>query len=504
MGNEILQEYRKKAVLFLIVIIMISATAAAIAFPIMKGIGLYPTVSWMLLIVFEMVIIAEDIISIVLIRRSKQQSEAFQNLVKIYLIVVQGLNLNLITWFFPSKESWMFAFYFLILMAIFLDMKVSTVCCGIDFVSMIILFLFNPVTRPVDTMFISDSILRAICILMSLAGVLIFLAFVNRFLLNAKKEQLEKNNEKVENVLTRVSYISQELGEASNSLVATSQSESASTEELSAISSNLLDSNKSMLEKSTQSKDNLANLKNSNQNMETKMQEVGQISQKLVELSTSSERDLNQLMETSEIVEESTKQTVRVTDKLLEEAREIGKTLEIIDEIAGSINLLALNASIEAARAGDAGRGFAVVAQEVGHLAESTKASLQNVDEVVSRVQNGTSEVVKFINDNSKQLIDQNALIVETVKGIQSIIGLLKEAEAAVNAADTMQEEQNRIIQKTVEINEDIAQRINQEYEEFANISGMVQNNAEEIGMLSEQIDTINSMIIELEKMLDL
>ena len=504
MGNEIIQEYRKKAVLFLIVIIMVSATAAAIAFPIMKVIGLYPTVSWIMLIIFEIIIIAEDMTSIVLIKKSRQQSESFQNLVKIYLIVIQGLNLNLITWFFPSKESWMFAFYFLILMAIFLDMKVSAVCCGIDFVSMIILFLFNPVTRPVDTMFVSDSILRAICVLMSLAGVLIFLAFINRFLLNAKKEQLEKNNEKVENVLKRVSYISQELGEASNSLVATSQTESASTEELSAISSNLLDSNKSMLEKSTQSKDNLVNLENSNQNMETKMREVGQISQKLVELSTSSERDLNQLMATSEMVEESTKQTVRVTDKLLEEAGEIGKTLEIIDEIAGSINLLALNASIEAARAGDAGRGFAVVAQEVGHLAESTKASLQSVDEVVSRVQNGTSEVVKFINDNSKQLIDQNALIVETVKGIQSIIRLLKEAEEVVTAADTMQKEQNRIIQKTVEINEDIAQRINQENEEFSNISGMVQNNAEEIGMLSEQIDTINSMIIELEEMLEL
>ena len=504
MGNEIIQEYRKKAVLFLIVIIMVSATAAAIAFPIMKIIGLYPTVSWIMLIVFEIIIIAEDMISIVLIKKGRQQSESFQNLVKIYLIVIQGLNLNLITWVFPSKESWMFAFYFLILMAIFLDMKVSAVCCGIDFVSMIILFLFNPVTRPVDTMVVSDSILRAICILMSLAGVLIFLAFINRFLLNAKKEQLEKNNEKVENVLKRVSYISQELGEASNSLVATSQTESASTEELSAISSNLLDSNKNMLEKSTQSKDNLVNLENSNQNMETKMREVGQISQKLVELSTSSERDLNQLMATSEMVEESTKQTVRVTDKLLEEAGEIGKTLEIIDEIAGSINLLALNASIEAARAGEAGRGFAVVAQEVGHLAESTKASLQNVDEVVSRVQNGTSEVVKFINDNSKQLIDQNALIVETVKGIQSIISLLKEAEAVVNAAGTMQKEQNRIIQKTVEINEDIAQRINQENEEFSNISGMVQNNAEEIEMLSEQIDTINSMIIELEEMLEL
>lgn len=503
MGNEIIKEYRKKAVVFLIVIIMVSATAAAVVFPVMKVIGLYPTVSWILIAVFEVVIIAEDIVSIVLLRSRRREEESFQVIIKGYLILIQGLNLNLITWFFPSKESWMFAFYFLILMAIFLDMKVSAICCGIDFVSLLVLFLFNPIARPLDTMLVSESILRSICILMSLAGVLIFLAFVNQFLLNAKKEQLEQNNEKVDNVLRRVTHISEKLGAASKTLVATSQTESASTEELSAISSNLLDSNKNMLEKSMQSKDNLSNLEDSNRKMETKMQEVERISGKLVELSVSSEKDLNQLMGMSEIVGESTKRTVSVTDRLLQEAGEIGQTLEIIDDIAGSINLLALNASIEAARAGEAGRGFAVVAQEVGHLAESTKDSLQNVDEVVSRVQNGTNDVVRFINDNSEQLLKQNKLIVETVKEIQSMIILLKDSVAAIKTADDIQKEQNHIIRKTVEINEDIAERINRENEEFSNIASMVQNNAQEITVLSEQIDTINSMVVELEELME-
>lgn len=502
MGNEVLAEYRKKALTFLIVIIMVSATAAGVVFPLMKGAGLYPTVSWMLIGLFEIFIVAEDVISGVLIRKSKDQSSSFQKMVKLYLILIQGVNLNLITWFFPSKESWMFAFYFLILMTLFLDVKVSGISCIIDVVSLIILFCLNPVTRPVDSMFVSESILRAICIFMSLAGVMIFLLFVNRFLLNAKKEQIENNNLKMESMIHKAADISAQLGEAGKVLVAASQEESASTEELSAISENLLDSNKDMLEKSMQSQENLSGLEESNRKMAEQMHEVDRISKELVECSASSERDMNELMGMSRIVGESTKQTVDVTEKLALEAGEIGRTLEIINEIAGSINLLALNASIEAARAGEAGKGFAVVAQEVGQLADNTKESLQDVGEVVSRVQNGTKEVVSFINSNSEQLMKQNGLIVQTVKEIQNMMSLLRESMSGIRAADEIQREQNGIIRETVQINEDIAGRITHENEEFTNIAGMVQNNAQEIAVLSNQIDTLNNLVVELEELM--
>lgn len=502
MGNEVLAEYRKKALTFLIVIIMVSATAAGVVFPLMKGAGLYPTVSWMLIGLFEIFIVAEDVISGVLIRKSKDPSSSFQKMVKLYLILIQGVNLNLITWFFPSKESWMFAFYFLILMTLFLDVKVSGISCIIDVVSLIILFCLNPVTRPVDSMFVSESILRAICIFMSLAGVMIFLLFVNRFLLNAKKEQIENNNLKMESMIHKAADISAQLGEAGKVLVAASQEESASTEELSAISENLLDSNKDMLEKSMQSQENLSGLEESNRKMAEQMHEIDRISKELVECSASSERDMNELMGMSRIVGESTKQTVDVTEKLALETGEIGRTLEIINEIAGSINLLALNASIEAARAGEAGKGFAVVAQEVGQLADNTKESLQDVGEVVSRIQNGTKEVVSFINSNSEQLMKQNELIVQTVKEIQNMMSLLRESVNGICAADEIQREQNGIIRETVQINEDIAGRITQENEEFTNIAGMVQNNAQEIAVLSNQIDTLNNLVVELEELM--
>ena len=268
---------------------------------------------------------------------------------------------------------------------------------------------------------------------------------------------VENKEEKVSDILGKVGSIAEKLGTASESLVGTSQAQSASTEELSAISENLLESSSTMLDKSDQSKDNLNNLEESSQKVESRMQNVNKISKELVDISVANEQALNKLMAMSKEVEDSTGKTREVTDKLLQESGEIGQTLDIINDIAGSINLLALNASIEAARAGEAGRGFAVVAQEVGHLAESTKESLLNVNDVVSRIQQGTSEVSRFMNENAEQLLNQNKVIVETVNGIRTMMELLKKSVEAIEQADDIRNEQGRVIKETVAINEDIA-----------------------------------------------
>ena len=327
------------------------------------------------------------------------------------------------------------------------------------------------------------------------------------FLISSRTYKLfldvEKKEDEVEVILEKDSDIIENLGGASTLLVETSQTESASTEELSAISENLLESNGTMLNKAEQSKENLASLEESSEHMEHKMKDVDLISKELVDISISNEQALNNLMSMSEEVERSTSKTREVTDKLLKESGEIGKTLDIINEIAESINLLALNASIEATRAGEAGKGFAVVAQEVGHLAENTKESLKNVNTVVSRVQNGTTDVSKFMNENAEQLLEQNKVIVETVHGIRSMMELLKKSLSVITEANEIREMQNSVIQETVKINEDIAERINQENREFSNITSMVQGNTQEIMVLMEQVDTINSMIKELEDLLE-
>ena len=506
MDNEIMREYRKKVSILVLAIVCVSVLAAAVVLPGMKLLGLYPTVQWGQCIIFAAVFLVEDILGLFLIRSSLKQevlSDKAESLFKNFLLVIITVNLNLITWVFPSKESWMFSFYFIILMAFFLDIAFVLKAGALELISLLILFLANPATRPAEDMFWSEVVLRTICVTLSMLGVIALVVFVNKFLLNAKKEQLEKNNAKIQGLLESVEGIAGKLGEASHVLVETTQNQSASTEEISAISGNLLESSFVMMDKSKESKENLDDLERRSREMEQEMQNVGQLSKELVDISTTNEQSLNNLMALSREVEDSTNKTKEVTDRLLQESGEMGSTLEIINEIAESINLLSLNASIEAARAGESGRGFAVVAQEIGRLASNTKESLKNVTDIVLRIQNGTTEVSVFMNKNTEQLLEQNKVIAETVEGIRTMMELLKESLKAVGQADSIRSQQSGVIRETVTINEDIAQRIVSENTEFGNIAEMVQSNAEDITALLNQVESINAMITELEKLLE-
>lgn len=104
-------------------------------------------------------------------------------------------------------------------------------------------------------------------------------------------------------------------------------------------------------------------------------------------------------------LDQEIKQTSSQISHLAEETNNIGKILEVIGGIAEQTNLLALNAAIEAARAGEQGRGFAVVADEVRVLAKRTQESTTEIHTLIERIQNGTNGVVNSMNQSTHLLV---------------------------------------------------------------------------------------------------
>ena len=121
----------------------------------------------------------------------------------------------------------------------------------------------------------------------------------------------------------------------------------------------------------------------------------------------------------------------RVTD-LGERSNEIGKIVATIDDIAAQTNLLALNAAIEAARAGEQGRGFAVVADEVRKLAERSSGATKEIADLITSIQAGVGEAVKAMKDGNKEVDDGYKLAADAGESLTAILKTVKEVGAQV------------------------------------------------------------------------
>lgn len=490
-------------------IILVSACmCATVTFNTEKIFGLYPTVPWGATIGLAVMDLIFFAIAIYIVRTSFDEAgnlkEGRLRAGKIFSVTVLVIQWNYLLYMLPTRTFWGFLFFFLILMAFFLDIKMLL---GSGLICMLSLFIGWVVKGtdllPVkDELFLTDMLICLIALVLSLAGLLIFVFFVAHFLVNAKKDELEKNNEHITNILAAVSDLSEKLHTAGIALSQVSGNESASAQELVATSEQLLAGSNQLSAKTDESIENLGELNKWESVVAENVDKVENASQDLLDKSRQNEKLLNDLSVINQEVSQSMNATTDITKKLSEAVQEIGVTLNLINDISTSTNLLALNASIEAARAGEAGRGFAVVATEVGNLASNTQESLKNVQAVIQRVQQNVAEITAQVEENTVKLDKQNEYFTNVFAGMRDMTELLNTSVSAIQSMGDAHREQAEVIRNTVEINRNIAESIKEENDQFCAISSMAEGNAGNTEEVAAQANTINEMVVEMSLLL--
>ncbi|AZE55331.1 Methyl-accepting chemotaxis sensor/transducer protein [Pseudomonas synxantha] len=180
--------------------------------------------------------------------------------------------------------------------------------------------------------------------------------------------------------------------------------------------------------------------------------------------------------------------TADLIGNLAEESRDIGKVLDVIRGLADQTNLLALNAAIEAARAGEAGRGFAVVADEVRALAHRTQQSTSEIERMVGSIQGGTQKAVSSMRNSTERA--------ESTLNIAKGAGLALET---INTAVIEINERNLVIAAAAEEQAAVAREVDRNLVNIRDLSTQSSNGAAQTSAASGELTRLavdlNSMV---------
>ena len=174
-----------------------------------------------------------------------------------------------------------------------------------------------------------------------------------------------------------------------------------------------------------------------------------------------------------------------VVSQVREESSKIESILDVIRGISEQTNLLALNAAIEAARAGEQGRGFAVVADEVRGLAQRSQLSVNEIESMLSELQGACSNAVDMMAASTETATSTESLVIESNQLIENILDMMQQVNAKTQQIATAAEEQSSV-SVGISSNMYTVQALS---DKAAQVSAEAVNYSHELNAISQQVD---------------
>lgn len=279
--------------------------------------------------------------------------------------------------------------------------------------------------------------------------------------------------EKLRAIIGQISSTSTQVASASNQLHATAERIATGSEEVAAQAGTVATAGEEM----SATSGDIA------QNCQMAAEGAQRASQAASDGAVVVEKTVNVMGQIAEKVQES----ARTVESLGARSDQIGAIIGTIEDIADQTNLLALNAAIEAARAGEQGRGFAVVADEVRALAERTTRATKEIGEMIKAIQRETKGAVIAMEQGVQQVENGTVEAAKSGQALQDILAQVNDVAMQVNQIATAAEEQtattSEISNNMMQITE-VVQQTSQGAHESATAAAQLHGNAEELQRL--------------------
>ncbi len=319
--------------------------------------------------------------------------------------------------------------------------------------------------------------------------------------INADFSMVKETNDEIGLIIEKMKELTQSLGNIVGKIRNSSDTMSANSYELNDTSSQTLAANneisKAVEDVAEGSTGMAASISKINENLLEMSNETKDINESVNEI----RNQTTAVQDSSKIMNDKIKSMQDSSHKMDEGISAISKRIEtvnttvdkvsnivsVIEEISSETNLLSLNASIEAARAGDAGKGFAVVAQEIRVLSDNTNTELENIKQIISSL----VEECRYCVQASGTIVEDNAKQKEEIKAVLDEFGSLDEQiQKTAEKADEIEE----LVTAMIELNDDITKSSN-------SLTDVSAANAAATEEMNANIEELNAMMHGVSEM---
>nr|WP_066297179.1 methyl-accepting chemotaxis protein [Bacillus sp. FJAT-29937] len=304
-------------------------------------------------------------------------------------------------------------------------------------------------------------------------------------------------------LVREVSIDAEQVAATSEELSASAEQNSSATEQISLAIQEVALGSEKQVSHATAANQAVAKISMGMNQAAASIQSVADLTTAANDKAVAGNEVVTQTVEQINLVQQSVNETGVVVNSLGDKSVEIGQIVELITQIADQTNLLALNAAIEAARAGEHGRGFAVVADEVRKLAEQSGGAAGQIRELIQEIQTEAEKAVQSMNHGASVVDEGIKLVHQTGDAFKDIVKSIEQVTTEAQEVSAIVEQVNSSSQNMVVMMEGVANIAEQSAGNTQNVAASAEEQNASMEEISSSAETLSDMALHLQAVIN-